>query len=414
MSSAPKMPKNMSVRIAHDDADRMRIYRFRHSVLVRELHGNPPGRDDNNGIVRSQMDDTSTILYLGSDKEIMGTVRLSYALVTPIPPRLYDAFQLELFDEFSDADLAMTSAWAIAARWRDTPALAILLGAAFKMCLERKILFDFSHCSPAQLQLFQRLGYRRYGPNFSDESGLRVPLVMLLEDNRHLRQVKSPLFRIASDYPNNSNSAVWFARRFPDSVKSSLIAGMNEDEFWVYLTRQLHEDPHASIDLLKSMRDVDAKRFIAAATVISCEAGESVINKGEMGNEMFVILSGSVEVRTGDVDGRPIATFGRGDMFGEIAFISEVERSATVVALSRLEVLVLTQSMLKRVMKTMPEAACQVLFNLSLILCGRLYNSTETLTIDHEALDGGTPEPDDPLIDDPLIDDTIKAASVVA
>jgi CRP-like cAMP-binding protein len=398
MTAPQKMPKNMSVRIAESEEDRQRIYRFRYSVMVRELHGNPPGRDDDRCIVKSPMDDSSTILYLGSDAEIMGTVRLSFARVTSTPPRLYEAFQLNLFDEFSDADLSMTSAWAVAARWRDSPALAILLGAAFKMCLERKIRFDFSHCAPAQLRLFQRLGYRRYGPNFTDESGLRVPMVMLLDDLQHLRKVKSPLFRIASNYPNDTNAAVWFARRFPDSVKSTLIAGMDEDEFWVYLTRQLHEDPHASIDLLKSMKDEDAKRFIAASTVITCEAGETVINKGDLGNEMFVILSGSVEVRAGGVDGRPIATFGRGDMFGEIAFMSEVERSATVVALSHLEVLVLTQSMLKRVMRSMPEAACQVLFNLSLILCGRLNNSTVTITADQE----GTEQDDGAMEELPL------------
>ena len=385
MASAPKLPKNMSVHVAQNDADRARVYRFRYAVQVAELNGNPPGCDDVARIVRTPIDGTSTILYLGSNNEIMGTVRLSYALVTPVPPAPYDAYQLKLFDEFADSDLSMTSAWAVAARWRNSPALAILLGAAFKMCLERNIRFDFSHCAPAQLKLFQRLGYRRYAANFSDESSLRVPLVMLLEDKRHLSQVKSPLFRIACQYETKSDASLWFSRRFPEATKSSIIAAMDKDEFWVYLARQLHEDPHESIPLLKSMNDGDAKRFIAAATVISCEAEDVVINQGELGHEMFVILSGSVEVRIGGVNGRPIADFGRGDIFGEVAFLSEVERSATVVATSKIEILILTQSMLRNVMKSMPDAACQVLFNLSLILCGRLCHSTETMTIDHDA-----------------------------
>ena len=37
--------------------------------------------------------------------------------------------------------------------------------------------------------------------------------------------------------------------------------------------------------------------------------------------------------------------------------------------------------------KTMPQAACQVLFNLSVILCERLSHSTETLTIEAEPTD---------------------------
>jgi len=94
-----------------------------------------------------------------------------------------------------------------------------------------------------------------------------------------------------------------------------------------------------------------------------------------------------VEVRAGGVDGRPIANFGRGDIFGEVAYVSEVERSATVVALTGIEILVVTQSMLKKMTKTMPEAACQVLFNLSVILCDRLSHSTETLTIENDVTD---------------------------
>jgi len=404
MSAAPPLPTNMSVHVAQNDVNRMRVFRFRYAVLVDELHGNPPGRDDANLVVREALDDTSTILHVGSDNEIMGTMRLSYALVTPVPPRLYDAYQLKLFDEYADADLSMTSAWAIAERWRNSPALAILLGAAFKMCHERNILFDFGNCAPAQLNLFQRLGYRRYAPNFSDESGLRVPLVMLLDDTRHLKQVRSPLFRIACKFEPNSSTAVWFARRFPESHRATALVGMSEDEFWDYLTKQLHEDPHTSIPLLKGLSDHDGKKFIAAAPIFSCAAGETIITQGELGNEMFVILSGEVEVRAGGVAGRPIANFGRGDIFGEVAYVTEVERSATVVALTDIEILVVTQAMLKKMMKTMPEAACQVLFNLSLILCERLSHSTETLTIENNAggidgtaaADGGGPSGDQP------------------
>lgn len=221
MPTAPTLPKYLSVHVAQDDASRMRVFRFRHSVLVDELHSNPPGRDDTAKMVREDADQTATILYLGSENEIMGTVRLSYALVTPIPTDLYNTYQLNLFDEYNDGDISITSAWAIAMRWRRTPTLAILLGAAFKMCLERNILFDFSNCAPAQLNLFQRLGYRRYAPNVSDESGLRVPPVMLLNDTRHLKLVKSPLLRFAGKSESDSSTAMWFARRFPESTRST-------------------------------------------------------------------------------------------------------------------------------------------------------------------------------------------------
>ena len=125
MAKASKLPKGTSVHMAQNDADRFRLYRFRYSVLVEELDDNPPGRDDKNLIVREPIDDTSTILYLGNDTEIMGTLRLSYGMVTPVPPALYQGYNLNRFSDYADSDLSLTSAWAVSARWRGSPALFI-------------------------------------------------------------------------------------------------------------------------------------------------------------------------------------------------------------------------------------------------------------------------------------------------
>ena len=182
MAKISKMPPGTSVRIAQNDVDRFRIYRFRYAVLVDELDDNPPGRDDESRTVREAVDDTSTLLYLASDDEIMGTLRLTYGMATPIPPALYKGYDLKNFSDFADSDLSLTSAWAVSARWRGTPALSVLFAAAYKMSKERNIRFDFYHCAPAQLAPYQRLGYRRCTSNFSDEHGLRVPMVMLMDD----------------------------------------------------------------------------------------------------------------------------------------------------------------------------------------------------------------------------------------
>jgi CRP-like cAMP-binding protein len=85
-------------------------------------------------------------------------------------------------------------------------------------------------------------------------------------------------------------------------------------------------------------------------------------------------------VRIGPKGKQVIDTLDRGAVFGEMAFLSEVRRTATVVALSDVEVLVITQKYLRDIMESMPEIACRVLFNLSLVLCERLANSTANLS----------------------------------
>ncbi len=231
MANAPKMPQGTNVRIAQNDIDRLRIYRFLYSVLVDELDDDPPGRDDESMTVREPIDDTSTLLYLASDDEIIGTLRLTYGMATPIPPALYKGYDLRNFDDFDDSDLSLTSAWAVSARWRGSPALSVLFAAAYKMSKERNIRFDFCHCAPAQLAPYQRLGYRRYTSNFTDETGLRVPMVMLMDDVRHLKRVRSPLFRIACNYEANTATAVWFSRKFPEANQATALVEMDEDDF---------------------------------------------------------------------------------------------------------------------------------------------------------------------------------------
>jgi CRP-like cAMP-binding protein len=59
------------------------------------------------------------------------------------------------------------------------------------------------------------------------------------------------------------------------------------------------------------------------------EPGEPIIQKGEMGQSMYIIVEGKVRVHDGD---RTIALLGTRDVFGELAALDPEPRSATVTA----------------------------------------------------------------------------------
>jgi hypothetical protein len=63
-------------------------------------------------------------------------------------------------------------------------------------------------------------------------------------------------------------------------------------------------------------------------------AGEVVYRQGEAGDGCFVIEHGSAEVIG---DGRPIATVGPGELVGEIALLRHVPRTATVRAVTEMD-----------------------------------------------------------------------------
>ena len=69
----------------------------------------------------------------------------------------------------------------------------------------------------------------------------------------------------------------------------------------------------------------------AAMVPIDYLAGESVIADGSVGHSMFLVISGTLEVRKG---GRKLAELGPTDCFGEMALIDAAPRAADVVAIS--------------------------------------------------------------------------------
>ena len=64
---------------------------------------------------------------------------------------------------------------------------------------------------------------------------------------------------------------------------------------------------------------------------VTYHEGQEIFQKGEIGNCMYVIYSGEVGIMDHEV---LLATFGKGDIFGELALLDAEPRSATVVAKS--------------------------------------------------------------------------------
>jgi len=67
---------------------------------------------------------------------------------------------------------------------------------------------------------------------------------------------------------------------------------------------------------------------------VTVESGATLAVQGDNAFQLFVIESGTAEVRR---DGEVIATLGPGDVFGEIGLLATGTRTATVVATSTMQ-----------------------------------------------------------------------------
>jgi CRP/FNR family cyclic AMP-dependent transcriptional regulator len=73
---------------------------------------------------------------------------------------------------------------------------------------------------------------------------------------------------------------------------------------------------------------------------------------------MYVVLVGTARVSRG---GRKLATVGPGAAFGELALLSKGPRTATVVAVSDMEVAIITRRKLTKVLTEAPDFARKLL-----------------------------------------------------
>ncbi len=83
--------------------------------------------------------------------------------------------------------------------------------------------------------------------------------------------------------------------------------------------------------------------------------GEVIVLKGAPGASLFTIVSGDVDILTGDLTSKPVATLGPKDIFGEMSLLTGEPRSATVRARSSVEVLEIDKPGMQQVIAKRPE-----------------------------------------------------------
>lgn len=104
--------------------------------------------------------------------------------------------------------------------------------------------------------------------------------------------------------------------------------------------------------------------------------GEHLTTEGDVGEELFVILAGEVEVIKG---GELFATLKPGSHLGEMAMVDNAPRSATVRALMDVNVLTMRRSEFFGLIRSEPVIATKLLWSFVKVLSGRLRDTNEAL-----------------------------------
>ncbi|MGB1801098.1 MAG: cyclic nucleotide-binding domain-containing protein, partial [Gammaproteobacteria bacterium] len=95
--------------------------------------------------------------------------------------------------------------------------------------------------------------------------------------------------------------------------------------------------------------------IIHACVWQSYQAGNQIIVEGDIDDSFYIITAGEVDVYK---DGARIGNLVAGDCFGEMAYLSKAERTATIIATSRVDLMKVNATLIEQV-----SVECQLHFS---------------------------------------------------
>ena len=145
-----------------------------------------------------------------------------------------------------------------------------------------------------------------------------------------------------------------------------------------------------SFPLLRRLSDEELSCLAAVMQEKRFPAGTEILREGEEGDELFLLLEGSVDVLKTTPYGEPYVTASLLDSyhcsFGEMALIDRGKRSATVRAKTECRALCLGYEAFQRFCREHPAIGLELLMSISATLVHDLRMENENLRIVYQAL----------------------------
>ena len=123
----------------------------------------------------------------------------------------------------------------------------------------------------------------------------------------------------------------------------------------------------AGIEFFEFLHDDDRQELANVVDTLKLQPGETLFHAGEPGESLFVVRSGSIELFIKDTVGQKIVltVAEEGNLFGELSLLDSGPRTATAIALSETELLVLDRDDLLLLFQKRPDAALSMLAAMS-------------------------------------------------
>jgi CRP-like cAMP-binding protein len=124
------------------------------------------------------------------------------------------------------------------------------------------------------------------------------------------------------------------------------------------MARNTKTDQLRGVQMFSACTDKELAQIARACDEIAVEADAVVVEEGTAGEGFYLIVTGEAEVSRG---GRPVATVGTGQYFGELSLLDEAPRNASVTARTAMTLLRLRRREFSAVLDSWPGVAHKLL-----------------------------------------------------
>ncbi len=144
-----------------------------------------------------------------------------------------------------------------------------------------------------------------------------------------------------------------------------------------------------AIPILQNLDESELRSFLEIARRVQFPRGKTILKEGEIGDTMYIIAEGTVEIsktlvmklsREDFQDRDKILTKLSAEdhaIFGEVALFEQNKRTATVVALTDCRLLEISKTDFLRLADQNPRIGYKITRNITQLLCSRLRKADE-------------------------------------
>src|ERR1700722_18996754 len=204
---------------------------------------------------------------------------------------------------------------------RGTEVMSRLFQGCWEYGIAGGYLLTVSACKPYLFPYFMSMGFRPYERAYvSSEGGYRIPIVLLHYDQEYLRACRSPfasVLPVTHEVPGASAAKAWFDQSCPapKSLNVRIITRPEQIDF--------------DLNFFRGLSEATIHSIFRYAVAIPCEPGDQINREKAPEHVIGFVLHGSVDVVKGE---RKIGTLKSGAIFGEVSFLLQVPRTASLLA----------------------------------------------------------------------------------